>query len=50
MIQGTGDYLKAVSFIRQYGEMPEEIKTSLENLKDVPVDIFPIFKFAESIK
>ena len=40
-IQGDGDYDKAVAFIRQYGEMDNELKAALKRIEDknIPVDI-----------
>jgi hypothetical protein len=40
-IQGDGDYEKAVSMVRQYGEMDEGLKAALKRIedKDIPVDI-----------
>jgi hypothetical protein len=40
-IQGDGDYEKAVSFMQQYGNMDDELKSALKRIeeKDIPVDI-----------
>ena len=43
MIQATGDYEKAKQFVNTYKVLKPEVKQALEKLKDVPVDIRPIF-------
>lgn len=45
ILQGDGDYQKAASFITRYGKMDEITKKSIEKLKDIPVDIEPVFSF-----
>jgi hypothetical protein len=41
IIQGDGDYEKAVALVNQYGQMNEELKAALKRIedKDIPVDI-----------
>lgn len=43
MIQATGDYEEAKSTIAQYGIESPSMKTLIEKLKDLPVDINPQF-------
>lgn len=45
MIQALGDYQKANSFIQTYRYLSPEMKLALEKLKDVPIDIRPIYTF-----
>ncbi len=43
MIQATGNYEKAKQFVNTYRVVKPEVKKALIKLKDVPVDIRPIF-------
>jgi len=43
IIQATGDYDRAGSFIERYGAIPEEMRAALDRLGEVPVDIRPRF-------
>lgn len=43
IIEGDGDYDKAGAFIRRYSGLSEEVKALLAGLKDIPVDIAPVF-------
>ena len=43
MLQATGDYEKTKQFVNTYKVVKPEVKEALEKLKDVPVDIKPIF-------
>jgi hypothetical protein len=49
-IEATGDRARGENWFAKYGTMPEELKTSLEAASDVPVDINPVFSFAERVK
>ncbi len=49
-IEATGDRSRAENWFKKYDTMPEELKTSLEAASDVPVDIDPVFSFAERVK
>jgi len=49
-IEATGDRLRAENWFAKYGTMPEELKKSLEAAADVPVDIDPVFSFAEKVR
>jgi len=48
--EATGDRSRAENWFKKYREMPEELKTSLQAASDVPVDIDPVFSFAEKVK
>ncbi len=43
MIQATGNYEKAKQFVDTYRVLKPEVKKALEKLKNVPVDIKPVF-------
>ncbi len=43
IIQATGDYEKAKQFVNTYRVLKPEVKQALNKLKDIPVDIKPIF-------
>lgn len=45
MIQATGDYGKAGEFIAKYRQKTPALEKAIEKVKDVPVDIFPIYEF-----
>ena len=49
-IEATGDRQRAENWFKKYGQMPEELKISLKLAADVPVDIDPVFEFAERVK
>jgi hypothetical protein len=49
-IEATGDRQRAESWFAKYGQMPEELKVSLKLAAGVPVDIDPVFAFAERVK
>lgn len=49
-IEATGDRARAENWFKKYGTMPEELKTSLKAASDVPVDIDPVFSFAEKVR
>ena len=44
ILEGDGDYAKAQAFIARYGTMDAPTKAALDALKDIPVDIAPIYK------
>ena len=48
--EATGDRARADNWFKKYGTMPEELKASLKAVSDVPVDIDPVFSFAERVK
>ena len=49
-IEATGDRSRAENWLKKYGTMPEELKASLKAASDVPVDIDPVFSFAERVR
>jgi hypothetical protein len=49
-IEATGDRSRAENWFKKYGTMPEELKASLKAVSDVPVDIDPVFSFAERVR
>jgi hypothetical protein len=49
-IEATGDRQRAENWFAKYGPMPEELKISLKLASDVPVDIDPVYSFAERVK
>jgi hypothetical protein len=48
--EATGDRARAENWFKKYSAMPEDLKTSLKAASDVPVDIDPVFSFAEKVK
>jgi hypothetical protein len=49
-IEATGDRARAENWFKKYGTMPEELKVSLKVVANVPVDIDPVFSFAERVR
>jgi hypothetical protein len=49
-IEATGDRARAENWFKKYGTMPEELKVSLKAVASVPVDIDPVFSFAERVR
>jgi hypothetical protein len=47
MIQALGDYNGASAFIEKYGQSSPELEAVLKTLKDIPVDIEPVFAAEE---
>ncbi len=45
ILEGDGDYENAAKFIELYGKMDDVITKTIDKLKDIPVDIKPIFKY-----
>ncbi len=43
MLEAHADYDKTKAFIARYGQVPDEIRTTLGHLSDIPVDIDPIY-------
>lgn len=43
ILEGDGSYENAARFIERYGQMDEITKKIIEKLKDIPVDIEPVF-------
>jgi len=49
MLQATLDYDGAKRFIERYGKIPESLQNALDRLKDVPVDIRPVYRIEEEV-
>jgi hypothetical protein len=49
-IEATGDRARAESFLNKYDKMPSDLRTSLQSVTHVPVDVDPVFSFPEPIK
>jgi hypothetical protein len=49
-IEATGDRNRAEQWFQKYGKMPAELKSSLNDIKDVPVDIDPVSAFGEQVQ
>jgi len=45
ILEGDGNYENAARFIERYGKMDDTTKKTIEKLKDIPVDIEPVFTF-----
>ena len=43
ILEGDGDYDQAARFVKHYGRMDDLTRQTLDTLKDIPVDIEPIF-------
>jgi hypothetical protein len=46
-IEATGDRARAEAWFARYGQMPAALKSALEHTGGVPVDLDPIFSFAD---
>jgi hypothetical protein len=46
-IEAAGDRARGENWFKKYGEMPSDLKTALAAVKDVPVDVDPVFSFRE---
>jgi len=49
-IEATGDRERAEAWFAKYDKMPAELKAALDMNKDVPVDFYPVFSFAETVQ
>jgi hypothetical protein len=49
-IEVTGDRARAENWFKKYGTMPEELKASLKAVANIPVDIDPVFSFAQRVR
>jgi hypothetical protein len=49
MIQALGDYDAAAEFIAKYGETSPDVERMLERLRDVPVDIEPVYSAEKAV-
>jgi len=46
-IEAAGDRARAEAWFERYGKMPPDMGKALDSAGDVPVDIDPIFSFAD---
>ena len=49
-IEATGSRARAEAWFERYGKMPRELEEALGKTGDVPVDIDPIFSFADRVR
>jgi len=47
--EATGDRARADAWFNKYDKMPADLKAALAAAEDVPVDVDPIFSFAETV-
>ena len=50
IIEAEGDYEKAKTFIAKYRSISPEVQAAIDRLKDVPVDIRPIYPIEDAIE
>jgi hypothetical protein len=48
MIQAEGDYAAAVGFVERYGTVDPAMVAAIDRLAGIPVDIDPVFPFADA--
>jgi hypothetical protein len=48
-IEATGDRNRAEQWFKKYDSMPAGLKSTLANIKDVPVDVDPVSAFGEQV-
>jgi hypothetical protein len=49
-IEATGDRARAEAWFAKYDTMPASLKQALAKVSDIPVDIQPIFSFAQTVE
>ena len=49
-MEATGDRNRAEAWFTKYDKMPPELKRALASTTDVPVDIEPVFSFADNVQ
>jgi hypothetical protein len=49
-IEATGDRPRAENWFKKYDVMPAELTAALQTASQVPVDLDPIFSFAERVR
>ena len=49
-IEATGDRPRAEAWFAKYDRMPAELKTALAATSEIPVDINPVFAFADKVQ
>ncbi|KAJ1881764.1 hypothetical protein H4R99_000976 [Coemansia sp. RSA 1722] len=50
LIQGDGDKQRAVEFRNKYGRLDSNVERALSNMKNVPVDVDPVWKDIEELR
>ncbi|KAJ1803147.1 hypothetical protein LPJ56_005951, partial [Coemansia sp. RSA 2599] len=50
LIQGDGDKERAVEFRNRYGVLDDNVSRALASLRDVPVDVDPVWKDIEELR
>jgi hypothetical protein len=48
--EATGDRQRAETWFARYDRMPDALKGALASVRDVPIDIDPLFSFPDSVK
>jgi hypothetical protein len=48
--EATGDRARTVTWFAKYAVLPDHLKQAFEQVSDIPVDIQPIYSFAEEIR
>ena len=48
LLQANADYDEAASWVKKYGQVPPAMRTILDALKDIPVDVDPVYPVAAS--
>ena len=46
--EATGDRARVENWFKKYGSMPAHLANALDRVQDVPVDVDPVFDFAEN--
>ena len=49
-IEATGDRARAETWFKRYDQMPATLKSALDKIKDVPVDVDPVFSFPDNVQ
>ncbi len=49
-IEATGDRSRAEKWLAKYDTMPADLKQVLDTTKDIPVDVSPVFSFADNLR
>jgi hypothetical protein len=49
-IEATGDRARAEAWFKRYDQMPDTLKSALDKIKDVPVDVDPVFSFPDEVQ
>jgi len=49
-IEATGDRKRAEDWFKKYDSMPSELKSALQGIHEVPVDIDPVSPFKEKVQ